>query len=63
MSVWNQMLVHKIELMNTDKTEEPKTVKFECFLCGDVSKTKNDQQKHRKKEGLLQRIAGCINMV
>ena len=41
--------VHEEELMDTDETKEPKTVKLEFYLCGDVSKTKDDLKKHRKK--------------
>ena len=41
--------VHEEELTNTNGTKEPENVKFECYLCGDVSNTIDDLKKHRKR--------------
>ena len=41
--------VHEKEIMDTGESKEPEPGKFECYICGDVSKTRDELKKHRKK--------------
>ena len=41
--------VHDIEAITTDETEEHKTVNFKCNICGDLSKTRDEMEKHRQE--------------
>ena len=35
--------------MDTGEAKEPKPVNFECYICDDVSKTRDELKKHRKE--------------
>ena len=66
--------VHEKEIMDTGEAKEPEPGKFECYICGDVSKNRNELKKHRKvthptevkickRNSLPERVQGIVTSV